>query len=124
MKLSTISTVVLGAVSFLAFGVAIAGPAEISIVDGVCKMINQNKTNLVFTDGVEVSSNNQNGNVSKSCTYQFPSANDPRRAIVYNFDNTDGGICFADGTEETATANWHQVITADGKSKLTCHYHD
>jgi hypothetical protein len=120
MKTSLKSLVSLCAIYFLASGAALAGPAEISISEGGCVLINQELTAVVTGDLREVSSNNQNGNATTSCTHQFEFANDPKRAIVYSFDNT-GARCDVGGV---LSKDWHQVINANGKAKLTCHHHD
>ena len=122
MKTSFKSLVALCVIYFLASGIALAGPAEVSITPDGCVLINQDFTAAVTGDLREVSANNENGNVTMSCTHVFENANDPRRAIVYNFDNTGGFVlCDAGGT---LTDDWHQVINANGKAKLTCHYHE
>ena len=120
MKTSIRTFVLLCAIYFLASGIALAGPAEVSITENGCELINQEFTAAVSGDLREVSANNQNGNVTISCTHDFGKPNDPRRAIVYNFDTT-GVICFAGGNE---TEDWHQVINANGQAKLTCSYHE
>ena len=133
MKLSIKSFVSLCAVFFLTSGLAIADlpdtAADFYVLDGICGMLdewghpapNVDVEGNALTEGVNISANSANGNVTLICSQDMVRTDPkPRRSVIYNYDNTGEKLC---GTLGGATADWHQIISASGKAKLTCHVH-
>ena len=120
MKTSIKSLVALCATFALTSGLVLAdtAPAEIFIfADGECGMLDEFGAGFVMGEGVQISANSANGNVTLICSAE---ADRPEsgRSVIWNYDNTGGSLC---GTLDGATDDWHQVISASGKAKLTCH---
>lgn len=127
MKTSTKSFVSLCAMYFLASGLAFA-EAEVS-VDGKCGVLDENEMPVPGTDALSVSANNVNGNITITCTQDLDLDSRLGRSIIYSYDNTTdpvdstkGRTCKVSTNPLIRTEDWHQVISASGKVKLTCHY--
>lgn len=121
MKASVKSLVSLCAIFSLSSGLALAqanGPAVKITEDGCTfKLEDGTSSYPVLGDLVAIIANSENGNINFTCSFD----GDPTstgRAVVLNYDNTDGGLCFFPGG---STEDWHQVISANGKTKLVCH---
>ena len=120
MKTSIKSLVSLCATFALTSGLALADttPAEIFIfTDGECGMVDEFLTGAILGEGKQISANSANGNVTLICKAETDRP-ESGRSVVWNYDNTGGMLC---GTLDGATDDWHQVISASGKAKLTCH---
>jgi len=70
-------------------------------------------------EGLKVTTNSSNGNITITCSQKLPPT-DAGRSVIFNYDNT-GRECSVSGF---LTKDWHQVISRSGNAKLTCHYHD
>ncbi len=119
MKLSIRTLVSLGAISVLTSGLVWAqtAPATVSILaDGTCGMLDATGIGILYGDGVNISANSVNGNVTLVCHAQGERP-ELGRPVMWNFDNT-GIEC---GTLDGSTKNWYEVVSASGKSMLTCH---
>ncbi len=116
MKISIKSFVLLCAIYFLASGLVIADSGDVVKIDGTgCGMFTE--VGFIKGDLHQVSVNNDNGNIKVSCSQDL----DPTstgRSIIYNYDNT----LIKCGAMGHPTKDWHQVISSNGKAKLTCHY--
>lgn len=120
MKVSIKSFVTLCAIYFLASGLAFA-QAEVS-VDGQCRVLNEEGTagvpELDDADMLSISAHNVNNNITITCSRELPPTISGR-TVVHSFDST-GLVCKVPGVG--VTKDWHQVMTRNGKTKLTCHY--
>ena len=122
MKSSIKSFVSLCAILSLSSGLALAqdnGPANVIIATDGCtfKLETGTTSDPVTGDLVAIMANSANGNINFTCTYDGEPTS-TGRAVVLNYDNTDGGLC---GYPGGTTEDWHQVISAKGKTKLICH---
>jgi len=122
MNKITKSFVSLWAVYFLATGLALAEPADVMIIDGQCVVLNEDGDTVSseFTEGQAViSSSNANGNVTFTCSFKQdrPTAG---RSVIFNYDS----FLTECGSPWGQTKDWHQVISASGNTKLSCHYKD
>jgi len=123
MKLSVKLLAAVCAISVLASGLAMAqtGPAVFMSTDE-CGMLDETGDGFIVTEGVQISANSANGNVTLICSAKLGRL-DIKRSVIWNYDNTfdnpiNQGLC---GTFEGTTDDWHQVITPSGNFKLTCH---
>ena len=128
MKKSIKSIVSLCAIYSLTTGLALAEPADVVIGDENCTLRTEGYYDedagfyvvgpLVSGERHKVTSNNENGNISITCSQEFEPTT-TGRSVIYNFENT-GLLCYVSGF---GTDDWHQVISRNGNAKLTCHYH-
>lgn len=118
MKTSIKFFVALCATYFLASGLALAEPADVFIDEGGCGLLNEDNVPVDNGDLVSISANSANGNATITCSIDLPRTT-TGRSVVFNYDNTDR-LCRMTGGNRTE--DWHQVISASGKAKLTCHY--
>lgn len=130
MQVSIKFFVSLCAIYFLTTGLTLAEPADITITPDNCALLDEYGDPAVVVDQRTVSSNNANGNLSVTCSYDFEEKLDARRSVIWNFDNT-GFTCgipiFNDSgaiVSYQRTEDWHEVISASGKAKLSCHFHE
>ena len=128
MQTSIKSFVSLCAIYFLASGLALAEPADVSITEDGCALLNENEVPVGGGDSVSISANNDNGNITLTCSKDLPPTTSGR-SVIFNYDNTTdpddvtlGRTCRVSKNPEIRTEDWHQVISAMGKAKLTCHY--
>ena len=135
MKISIKYFFALLAVYSLSVGLALAGPALVIGIDG-CGLLDGNGfgTNM-GASGITVSANSSNGNVMHTCSADVAPDSSSKRSKIWSVENTfgffcddpsddiDGCVCGIDGTD-ILTDDWHQVVSASGKTKLVCHFKD
>jgi len=129
MKMSTKSLISLFTIYFLTSGLAVAEPADVFITEDGCGLLSEFWTAPITSDDVvtgdlhRVSVNNDNGNINVACS-QDVEPTSTGRSVVFNYDNTNGLKCTVNKVPKIQTEDWHQVISRNGKAKLTCHYHE
>jgi len=129
MKTFIKSGISLCTVYFFASGLALAEPADVFITEDGCGLIREFWTYPVSEDDVivgdlhRVSANNNNGNINVTCSQDLEPTS-TGRSVILNYDNTGGARCKVSVEPEIKTEDWHQVISANGKAKLTCHFHE
>ena len=117
------------AIYLLSVGSVLAGPALVISIDG-CGLYDGNGYLVQEVgSGVTVSAENQNGNVTHTCTAEYVTPSDSGRTAVFNTDSyeTFGKLCGLDdefGGNIAVTDDWHEVVTRQGKAKLVCHFHN
>ena len=138
MKYTTKYLFALLAVYLLSVGSVIADSALVIGIDG-CSLLDGNG-DIAFQagSGVTVSAQSANGNVMHTCSADVPlfiDENGKKRTKIWSVENTEGFrcdspyddipgcVCSIDGTD-ILTDDWHQVVSASGKSKLVCHFSD
>ena len=122
MKVSIKSFVSLCAIYFLTSGLALA--QVVIDFDGFCTLYEEvdgelTGVHVVGDDKVKITTSSANGNINLTCSAKVPAPNSGR-SVVFNYDNT-GRYCNVSNTE---TDDWHQVTSANGNAKLTCHLKD
>lgn len=120
MRTSIKSFVSLCASSFLASGLALADIGHAVSIDGFGCGLRDADGTFVAVEYSLVSANSANGNITLTCSHDFAYDVPLKRSKIWNFDNTDEGVCGVGGGK--TTEDWHQVISARGKAKLSCHY--
>jgi len=126
MKMSIKSLLAMCAMYLLTSGLVLAQtePADFFIfTDGSCGMLDENGDGVIFADGVQISANSANGNVTLICSVKLDREVNIKRSKIWNYDNTfdnelNGGKCL---TLDGPTDDWHQIITPNGNAKLVCH---
>ena len=77
-----------------------------------------------FGTGITVSAQSGNNNTIHTCSAEVAKP-DSGRSAIFNIDNvTINGTrprCRLKGTD-FITEDWHQVVSANGKAKLICHF--
>ncbi len=113
-------------VLFFSSSTAFADAAVIIDFDG-CSLLNGDGNAVVLTDqAVTITAQSNQDNYNQICTADVapPSTG---HAAVFNTDNTGGAECAivinAD-RETVSTTDWHEVVSASGKAKLLCHFHN
>lgn len=113
------------AVYFLATGLVLAEAAGVSIIDGLCGVLDENGVGFrhADTEGLQISANSANGNITVTCSLdqERPST---KRSVIFNYDLLEEECTVGRDSEgmPIKTKDWHQVISASGKTKLSCHY--
>ena len=123
MKTSIKSFVSLCAIYFLASGLALAQPAVIELHEGYCQLWVEVDGEIypdlitVADDKVKISTSSSNGNINLTCSADVPPPISGR-SEVFSFSNT-GELCNVSGNP---TEDWHQIVSASGKARLSCHF--
>jgi hypothetical protein len=101
---------------------ALATPPVFRIEQDVCVMGDANG-NLISASNakvlqVQMTSSSSTGTISYKCTAAVP--NDTGRAVIFNFDNTDGAKC-GSVNFHFLTTDWQETISTNGNAQLICH---
>jgi hypothetical protein len=131
MKLSFKTLVSLCAIYFLTSGLALAEPADVSINEKGCGLFDSIDAygNIVYAPAENrhvVSANNENGNISYSCSTDLNRINESGRSEIYNQERVWelSGQTISCNVYGATTDDWHQVVSRSGKAKLICHFRD
>lgn len=121
--LAIIAAVILILVAFLVPAAGANNAAVVIDPAGPCLLFDGDGNLVPTTNTMIVITQSRNGNAHLKCQGDVP--NNTGRAV--HFDANDNPIsddltCNISGVG--ATLKWHNVVSADGKSTVTCHYKD
>jgi hypothetical protein len=117
-------------VLFFSSSTAFADAAIIIDFDG-CTLLDGDGGVVAVTtaEGVSINTQSSRSNANYICTAEVaPPSNG--HAAVFNIDNTGYGCGVVtnideNGVRETVNTNdWHEVVSANGKAKIVCNYHE